>query len=812
MEEKFGVIKSIVIGILFVGVLVTTFLTSYEGVGEEMYTTFQSSNIPVLYMQTEGGKLINPAYGYKTQIDAREMFAGITPLYENRDVNVYFYNYGSKIIGLSYQVRDIESDQLLEDTTVKNVVNQDDYAGATLNIKNLIEKDKEYLLTLTVNTDKDTDIHYYQRILWTDNLKLDEKLDFALTFNAYTYNKDQLSNISKWIETNETGDNTNFGRVNIYSTRAQIGWGDLNPRIEGNVTPVIWDITPTSAQIGLNYRVVTSMSSTEYEAYTVKDYYRLAQRGDTIYLMDYEREANQIFDAYNDLQSSGRINLGVKSELKDIEAKANQTGKASYFVQNGNLWCYSRNDNKFTNVFSFSSGTDYRGRELLENHEIRIIDVDGDGNAYFSVSGYMNGGEHDGYMGLSLFYYNYSDNIVKELLFIPIDLSFTMMRGNVGDISYVVGDLYYVKINQYLYSIDLVSGEYMKITDQLYDDTYAVNTSGTRIAYHTNHEVNEAREITIFDLETGTKKQINGQSYGGGKKTDYVKIIGYINDDLVYGLIEPSDVAVVDGFNMIHPMYRVVVISNEYDLIKRYEDDNTYVYDTEIDGMRVTLYRVAKTEEGGYETISIDQLLNKEENTNNNHIFTEIVTTSRREKELYLNIPTSSGSLETLAVRYSKEIQFMENGQYDLEKEYQFGKEYVIYGYGGFIGKSSDISKAISTASNYDGMVLNRNGECVWKKTEGNITYPWDPEHIVVDVNRYQYNVSGINLDNVLYYVSIGKVVAARMGEDKFVYIYDYDKNDIIYYDPVVQKEVTLDRETAVKKFLQWDNLFLVLE
>lgn len=812
MQEKLPIIKTIVIAILFVGVMTVTFLTSYEGAGEEMYTVFQSSNIPVMYMMTEEGKLINPAYGYKSQINAREMYAGITPIYENRDIRVYFFNYGSKIINLSYQLRDIENDQLLEDTVVKNVTNQDDYANATLSLKNLIEKDKEYLLTVTINTDKATNIHYYERIVWKDNLKLDEKLNFALTFNAYTYNKDQLPNISEWIETNETGDNTNFGRVNIYSTRAQIGWGNLNPRVEGNVTPIIWDITPTSAQITLNYRVVTSVSSTEYEAYTVKDYYRLAQRGDIIYLMDYEREANQVFDAYNDLQSSGRINLGVKSELKDIEAMANQTGKHSYFVQNGNLWCYSRSDNKFTNVFSFGSITDYQAREFMVTHGIKIIDVSPEGDAFFSVVGYMNGGEHDGYTGLSLFQYSYADNIVKELVFIPIDISFDVMKENVGDVSYVAGNLYYVKVNQYLYSIDLVSGEYMKIADQLYDDTYSVNESGTRIAYHSNHKVNGSTGIVIFDLETGTQKEINGLSYGSGKKTDYVKIIGYVNDDLIYGMINPDDVDIIDEVNDIYPMYRIVVLSDEYNLIKRYEEENAYVYQAEIDGMRVTLYRVERTEEGGYETISIDQLLNKDENSKSNHIFTEIVATSLREKELYLNIPTSSGSLETLAVRYSKEIQFKDNGQYDLEQEYHFGRNYTIYGYGNKIGKTADLCKAISIASNYDGMVVDDAGQYVWKKTEGNKTYPWDSENITLDPMRYRYNISGVTMDNMLYYVSEGNVVAARMGENKYVYIYDYDKNNIVYYDPVVGKEITLDRETAVKKFIQWNNIFLVLK
>ncbi len=811
MTRRWMIIKSVILGIAFLLTLLGTFMSLEVKQDEAMTTLFEPSDIPVLYMRTEGGKLINPAYGYAADVGARNLFNGITPLYEDRSLNISFYNYGARITDISYQIRDVETDQLLEDTVVKNIVSQEDYVNATLNIKNLIDKEKEYFLTITINTDKQKNIRYYERIIWTDQLQTDEKLDFVLAFNGYTYNKDQISNISKWIETNETGDNTNFGRVSIYSTRAQIGWGNLLARIEGNVVPIIWEITPTTAQCSLNYKVVTSSSSEEYEAYFVKDYYRIRQSSDEIYLMDYEREADQIFDAYNDLQSSGRINLGIKSELKDIEAKADKTGKYSFFVQNGNLWCYGRSENKFTNVFSFSSNGDYRGREIENEHEIKIIDVDSECNAWCSVCGYMNGGKHDGEMGLSLFRYFYGENIVKEYVYIPVNVPYSIMRGNVGDVSYINGDIYYVKINQYLYSIDLISGEYMLIADQLYDETYAVNASGSKIAYHDSHTRDSNKVIRIYDFETGSEKVITGLSYGSGKNTDYLKIIGYINDDLIYGMAAPGDFAEGEQLNSIFPMYSIVILSDEYVVMKRYEDPGKFVYAAEIDGMRVNLWRVTKNEEGKFETTSIDQLLNKEENSGSKSIYTEVVTTSLREKELYLNIPTSSGDLKNVNIRYAKEIQFVEKEPLILDSDYQFQSIYTAYGYGEWIGKYTTLRKAISVAAGYYGFVVDENNSYAWKKTEGNVPVSLDTENDVLNPYDYEYNLSGVSMDNILYYVSIGKVVAAKMGEDKFVYIYDYDKNHIIYYDGELGKTVTLDRETASKKFIQWDNIFLVL-
>ncbi len=804
MDYNWTLIKSIILSVVFMLVGILTFTTMDLHAQEDMVTTFKTSTMPVLYMVAENNSLINPSHGYTQDVGERNTFNGITPLYDDRSVNIALYNYGERITGISYQIRDVESDQLLENTQVKLQQNQEDYTIETLNIKNLIEKDREYFLTIYVSTDKHEQIIYYERVIWTDNLKVEDKLEFVLDFNSYTYSNEKLSEISQWIETDETGDNTNFGLVNIKSTQAQIGWGDLSARIEGNVIPTIWEITPSGAQISLSYRVVTTGKTTDYDAYYVKDYYRIRQTSDVIYLMDYERKADQIFDGYNDLQSNGRINLGIKSELSDIESKADKSGKFSYFVQNGNLWCYNRNLNCFTNVFSFTSSTDYSGSPNCEEHSVKIINVESEGNVWFSVCGYMNGGEHDGQTGLSLFYYNYEEGIVKEYVYIPVNMPYPMIKDNVGDVSYINEFKYFVKINQYLYSIDLTSGEYMMITDQLYDGTYAVNESGNRIAYHENHTLDECTAIRIYDFETDEETLINGEG-------DYLKIIGYIEDDLVYGIANPADFEAASQLNRIFPMYAVAVINDEEELIKKYEQEGVYVSSAEIDGMRVNLYRVIKNEEGKYESTSIDQLLNKEENTGTSGIYTEIVTTSAREKELYLNIPTTSGDLNEVAVKFSKEIQFMEQSLYSFENDYVFTKKYAVYSKGEWAGNYDDIKKAISAASGTYGYIIGTMGDYVWKKTEGNSAAVIKEENLPENVlESYEYNLSGVSLENILYYVSIGKYVAGMLEEDKFVYIYDYDSSSIIYYDPDLKESVTLDRSSAAKQFISYDNIFLL--
>ena len=49
----------------------------------------------------------------------------------------------------------------------------------------------------------------------------------------------RLKDIGGYLETSSVGDNTNYGKVNINCSLSQIGWGDLEPYIESEITPEI---------------------------------------------------------------------------------------------------------------------------------------------------------------------------------------------------------------------------------------------------------------------------------------------------------------------------------------------------------------------------------------------------------------------------------------------------------------------------------------------------------------------------------------------------------------------------------------------
>ncbi len=70
-------------------------------------------------------------------------------------------------------------------------------------------------------------------------------------------------------------------------------------------------------------------------------------------------------------------------------------------------------------------------------------------------------------------------------------------------------------------------------------------------------------------------------------------------------------------------------MNEDYELIKEYEQDGVYVSSANVDGLRINLDRVAKSD-SGYSAVSVDQLINKDENNTSEHASFDIISTSLR--------------------------------------------------------------------------------------------------------------------------------------------------------------------------------------
>ena len=85
-------------------------------------------------------------------------------------------------------------------------------------IKYPLVSGKEYCLTLILTDDGTQQYYYYTRILYGEDYRLSDKLQFVWDFNQNTMDPDMSAVIKNYLETSGLNDNTSFTNIDIYSS------------------------------------------------------------------------------------------------------------------------------------------------------------------------------------------------------------------------------------------------------------------------------------------------------------------------------------------------------------------------------------------------------------------------------------------------------------------------------------------------------------------------------------------------------------------------------------------------------------------
>lgn len=830
--------KYIFLGVLFIATMVVTFLSMGLETVTPSATTMTEATLPVISMLTDEGTEFNSLHGYTTAINQALTNDSLTPVAQDRKLDIVIYNYGADVQEVSYKVRSLSDNSLIENTRVNTLNRDDNKITATLGIKNLIDDNVQYALEIMIKTPAHDEIYYYTRIVTGENYDLDKKFEFVKYFNECTLNQSRLNEIQKYLETSSSGNNSNYGKVNINSSLSQIGWGEITPYIESQLVPKVKEISKDVAIITLNYRAGAVNEYDSYDSYNVYEYYRIRQTNSGFYLLNYEREANQIFDGKNDLTSSGKINLGIQSS-STAEFGSDEKARYAYYVNEGSLWCFNTDDNIYTKVFSFNSDETDGVRENYNEHGIKILNVQDSGDCNFLVYGYMNRGEHEGESGVSLCRYSYADNKVEERLYIPVDIPYDILSQNIGNIAYLADEnTFYILMDDSLYSVDLISKEVMTVVSGLVDGTYAVSEDGSAIAYSLNGKPYGTDSIRVFNMSDDSEHIIQAEN------DDYIKCLGYIKNDFIYGVAHKDDIIVKDDGNRTFAMYKVCIMNPSYEIIKEYEEDGIYISDASVADMRINLTRIVKSG-SGYEGTSIDQLINKDENVETDGLTLDSVVSDNRKQELAIKL-TKAPASTAVQFRASSDVEYREDAVLELAKEFKGDGRYYVYGYGKFQNSTTDISKAIALAYDTYGSVTDYNANTIWKRyrnTTGELkglslsgqsgsslanalqavaAYAGGQSDVSEALKSMTadevlsripgvsgISIKGVSIDKMLNFIDNGCPVIGKSGSDSYVIITAYDSKNVTYTDMTSGAGQTISLTDANKLFTQWENVFV---
>ena len=222
--------------------------------------------------------------------------------------------------------------------------------------------------------------------------------------------------------------------------------------------------------------LVSIKNGKQTDYYRVKEYYRVRYTPDRMYLLDFERTMEQVFDEEAPAYVNDKIVLGITGDSVTLQESAG--GNAFAFTVADKLYCYNVADNKLARLFSFYGNTEELTdeRSAYNHHDIRVLTVDETGNTIFLVYGYMNRGRHEGCVGVVLYVYNSIANTVEELAYIPYDKSYELLKTDIEELSYLsrTGN-YYFMMDGSVYSVDLQSLEVETVVTGLKEGGYHVS-------------------------------------------------------------------------------------------------------------------------------------------------------------------------------------------------------------------------------------------------------------------------------------------------------------------------------------------------
>ena len=88
----------------------------------------------------------------------------ITPLEEGRTLGVNIRRYENVIATMSYEIRSLDTERLIDKQNIEHFVSSGDNIYATIDVSSIVEKDTEYLLIIELVSEKHGNIYYYTRI------------------------------------------------------------------------------------------------------------------------------------------------------------------------------------------------------------------------------------------------------------------------------------------------------------------------------------------------------------------------------------------------------------------------------------------------------------------------------------------------------------------------------------------------------------------------------------------------------------------------------------------------------------------------
>lgn len=752
------------------------------------------------------GREVNTLVGHAREMNVTAMRDTIAICDKDKTLTVRLHHNEKKIDKLKYEIYSLDGKNLLHEDAVEDVKDT-----ASISVGKVLAGKGEAVLKLSLY-EGEKPIYYYTRITKDKDNRLQECVDYVLGLHEDILKKQNTQAVKKVMESNAQGNNRTLQHVTIHSDLDHVMWGNLKPEILGEVQVNITEAKEAYTAVLLTYQVRCAGDNNKEEIYKVREFFKVAQGKERVYLIEYDRSLEEVFQTSNVVLGSKGVIVGLADE--NLQYKVNEKGTIVAFVQANELWNYNRDEDAFSLIFSFAESEKEDVRNHTDKHTIQILSMDDNGNMTFSVCGYMNRGMHEGESGIAIYFYNQSQNCVEEEAFIPSTESALVIQEDVYELAYYNKDqdVLYVIADGMLVKLDMEENQKSVLMEGLQKGQYVTSEDGHLLAFRKTE--GEKISTEIWDFSKDTKREV---PVGEG---EVLVPLGFLGKDFVYGISSQEGVVHDATGASVQPMHRVEIRNEKNEVVKTYEESGVYTLNASIKDNMITLTQGVKNGDT-YKQISEDYITNNEASANGDISLDSYWTDL---KETQLRFVFSEGIRDKKA-KTLKPKQVIQEIPTVLEFGNEAGQEhFYVYGHGRQAGIFANAAEAIRLADTLSGVVISPNGNYVWEdgnkvswyrnfnvsrftvkdgesqlaacvrkilsyeRADADISAVWGnqsveqilSERIETETIRFR----GSSAKDMCYLIDKGTPVIAMRDASKAVLLIGYDAKTVTYIDP----------------------------
>lgn len=658
----------------------------------DMTADMGTATLPTISFEVEGEE-VNLLVGHRREMSVAAVRDTILTFGDKGKLKTNIQKRGKNVTSLTYGIYTLDGEEKLREETIDDVGNT-----VTLEVNRALTREQEGLLKITLECDGKT-IYYYTRIVKDNGHHVKECVEYAKKFHENALKKQNEDTIKKVLEPNSKSDNTTLQHVNIHSDLQHVMWGDLQPEVIGTPRISIQETRKNYTSISFRYQVQCKGDKNKEEVYVVNEFFKVRYSEKQMYVLDYERTMEEVFDTSNSVMNDKGVILGIANE--NILYKANESGTCIAFVQAGELWSYHKGNDHFSLLFSFRDSEKEDIRNLTEKYQIDVHSVDEDGNVTFSVCGYMNRGEHEGESGVAIYYYQESQNTVCEELFLPsVESAPVIAKELAKQVYYNAKEeaLYFVLDDKLIKTNIKKKGQETLLQD-LEKRGYVVSDDGHLIAY-----LQEGKDdIEVWNLTNHTKWTLKPEE---GQK---VIPLGFVGEDFVYGISKEEYQGVDATGEKVQGMKRLEIRDSSQKVVKVYEKQDSFIIGVSIEDNVIQL-RQGRKDGTVYTELVGDHI------TNNELANAEVTCKSYWSdlKQTQYRLVFAEGIKDKKA-KVLKPKQVLQERTNVMEREQRAEGYYYVYGQGKSAGAFRELKDAIALAEKLSGVVVSSKQNYVWE-------------------------------------------------------------------------------------------------